>query len=469
MNVHNAAETSGNQNPETPEPTTSGEPVALTSAHILIVDDEESICRSLGDALRDEGFEVTTVSSGEDALRELTRGVPALVLLDIWLPGMDGMEVLRKMVVDHPELPIIMMSGHATIATAVAATRAGALDFVEKPLDLNQTISSVKRAINPELRRITRGSGVAEGEPAGTVRRGERDKLPLQQRVFDSQTLRGRKIPQRTIAQSTILYGQGLHSGTKSGLIVEPLPPNSGIHFAGVNEPVAVPAHVDFVESTGFATTVRLGQTQAGTIEHLMSALNAYGISNLLIKCNGEVPVLDGSARQFCELLEDVGIVEQPGDWFEIEIREPLSVERGSEFIRIEPADNFTVEYRLRYAAPVGEQVFSFTMGDVEAYKREIAPARTFGFVKDIGWLQQQGLALGGRFDNFVLFGEKGPLNGQLRFPDEPVRHKVLDAIGDLYLLGRPLRGKVTAALTGHSDNVALLKLVRDALRMAVR
>jgi UDP-3-O-acyl-N-acetylglucosamine deacetylase len=108
-------------------------------------------------------------------------------------------------------------------------------------------------------------------------------------------------------------------------------------------------------------------------------------------------------------------------------------------------------------------------LGDVQKYKREIAPARTFGFVKDIGWLQQQGLALGGRFDNFVLFGEEGPLNGNLRFSDEPVRHKVLDAIGDLYLLGRPLRGKVTAALTGHSDNVELLKMVREALRKAVR
>jgi UDP-3-O-[3-hydroxymyristoyl] N-acetylglucosamine deacetylase len=106
----------------------------------------------------------------------------------------------------------------------------------------------------------------------------------------------------------------------------------------------------------------------------------------------------------------------------------------------------------------------SFTLRDIAGYRSEIAPCRTFGFVKDIGYLQKQGYALGGRFDNFVLFGDEGPINDKLRFPDEPVRHKILDAIGDLYLLGRPLSGKITASMTGHSDNVELLKRVRDAL-----
>jgi UDP-3-O-acyl-N-acetylglucosamine deacetylase len=110
-----------------------------------------------------------------------------------------------------------------------------------------------------------------------------------------------------------------------------------------------------------------------------------------------------------------------------------------------------------------------FTLGDVESYKREIASARTFGFVKDIGALQKQGLALGGRFDNFVLIGSEGPINGEMRNPDEPVRHKILDAIGDLYLLGRPLQARITAQMTGHSDNIALLRLLRDQMRQEVR
>jgi UDP-3-O-acyl N-acetylglucosamine deacetylase len=228
-----------------------------------------------------------------------------------------------------------------------------------------------------------------------------------------------------------------------------------------------VPAHVDFVESTGFATTVRLGQTQAGTIEHLMSALCAYGISNVLIKCNGEVPVMDGSAREFCRLFEEVGLTEQDGEWYEIDIRKVIEVGDDKESIRIEPADEFSVEYTLRYPEPVGEQQFSFTLTDAASYRDQIAPARTFSFVKDVGQLQRQGLALGGRFDNFLLIGPEGAINDEWRFSNEPVRHKVLDAIGDLFLLGRRLRGKVTARMTGHSDNVAILKKVRDELQRA--
>jgi len=229
----------------------------------------------------------------------------------------------------------------------------------------------------------------------------------------------------------------------------------------GVSETTIVPAHVDYVQSTGYATTLKLGRTQAATIEHLLSALHAYGISNLLVKCNGEVPVFDGSAVEFCTLFEETGLEEQAGEWREIEIRETVRVGREREFIQIEPAESFMIDYTLDYPQPVGRQQMTFEMNGPESFKREIAPARTFGFVKDIGALQRQGLALGGRLDNFVLIGEQGVLNTALRFPDEMMRHKILDAIGDLYLLGRPLRARVTACMTGHSDNYALLKELR--------
>jgi UDP-3-O-acyl N-acetylglucosamine deacetylase len=433
---------------------------------VLVVDDEASIRRSLEGVLKDEGFSVVLAEDGESAIRLLMNTRPALVLLDIWMPGMDGLETLRKIKEIHADLPVVMISGHATISTAVAATRAGAMDFLEKPLDLSGTIQVVRRVLNQaDAANVDNGPRWEAIEPASVG--PLRESVTINPVVFTKQTLPGRAMPQKTLAHAAILYGQGLHSGRKSGLILEPLPPNSGIHFVGVSETTVVPAHVDFVESTGFATTVRLGQTQAGTIEHLMSALCAYGISNVLIKCNGEVPVMDGSAREFCRLFEEVGLSEQDGELYEIDIKKVIEVGDDKESIRIEPADEFSVEYTLRYPEPVGEQRFSFTLTDPASYRDQIAPARTFSFVKDVGHLQRQGLALGGRFDNFLLIGAEGAINDEWRFPNEPVRHKVLDAIGDLYLLGRRLRGKVTARMTGHSDNIAILKKVRDELMRA--
>jgi UDP-3-O-acyl N-acetylglucosamine deacetylase len=444
---------------------------AHAKGRVLVVDDEESIRRTLGAILSDEGYSVQFAEDGIAALRAIEQGaaaqaLPSAVILDIWMPGMDGLEVLARLKALHPELPVIMVSGHATIATAVKATRLGAVDFIEKPLDLNAIVQAVKRVLSasPAASQLLPGKLEAAALQAG---HSALDRSRLNRLVFSRQTMRGQKFPQRTLANSALLYGQGLHSGKKSGLILEPLPADSGIHFASVSETAIVPAHVDFVESTGFATTVRLEQTQAGTIEHLMSALSAYGVTNLLIKCNGEVPVLDGSAKEFCALFDDVGVVDQAGDAYAIKVTEPVRIGNDKEFLLIEPADDFTIDYTLRYPAPIGEQHFVFTLSDVDSYKREISGARTFGFVKDVGMLQQQGLALGGRFDNFVLLGEEGVINTTLRYPNEQVRHKILDAIGDLYLLGRRLQGKITAQMTGHSDNVKLAQKLAGMLKAA--
>lgn len=425
---------------------------------ILIVDDEESIRKSLSEVLSDDGYTAVLATDGADALSKLESLDPSVVLLDIWMPGMDGIETLQRIKELRPQTPVIMISGHATIATALKATKVGASDFIEKPIDLELMLNAIRRALDVE--------------PAA----GERDRedraelsLPvgvptLRPIVFGKQALPGPLMVQRTFARSSVLYGQGLHSGKKSGLIFEPLGPNSGIHFVGVSENQAVPAHVDFVGSTGFATTIRLGNTQAATIEHVMATLNAFGVSNLLIKCNGEVPVLDGSAAEFCSLIEEVGLESQPGDWHQIALKEPLVLDTGREAIRLEPNDCLEIDYTLDYPEPVGRQRYVFRLDDPSAFCKEIAPARTFGFVKDIGYLQRQGLALGGRFDNFVLFGESGPINDALRFPDEPARHKILDALGDLYLLGRRLQARVVAHMTGHSHNIAILKKLRALL-----
>lgn len=439
---------------------------------ILIVDDEESIRRSLSGVLQDEGFSVCTAADGESALAVLARESVSLVLLDIWMPGMDGIETLKRIKERFPTLPVVMISGHATIATAMTATRLGAADFIEKPLELKATMRAIRAALDSGSKNAvpeSRESSEAEGQSGFNLENA--DAMPrFRPIVFEKQDWRGERFPQRTLARGALLYGQGLHSGKKSGLQLEPLPPNSGIHYVGVSEGgEAVPAHVDFVDSTGFATTLRLGMTEAGTIEHIMSALHVYGISNLLIKCNGEVPVMDGSAREFCSLFDEVGVVEQDADWYSIRLDRPVQVDRGDEYIRYEPGDGFTIEYTLRYPQPVGEQRYTFALGDIEAYKREIAPARTFGFVKDIGYLQKNGLAQGGRFDNFVMIGENGSINDALRFPNEPVRHKILDCIGDLFLLGRRISGKITACMTGHSENIELLKKFREVMQQSAQ
>lgn len=433
-----------------------------TYAPILVVDDEPSIRDSLTDIFSDEGFETITACDGFEALRILGEQPVSLVLLDIWMPGLDGLETLRRVLEMQPETPVIMMSGHATIATAVEATKIGARDFIEKPLDLHATLESVRLALDKGHPRSAdqdhfqqEGKGDAVLDPLLTQRI---DAGRLNRRVFLDWRWRGERVLQKTLAKSALVYGQGLHSGQKSGLMLEPLPPDSGIHFIGVSSKTPVPSHVSFVESTGFATTLRLEGTQVGTIEHLLSALHAYGITNLLVKCNGEVPVLDGSANGFCELIDESGVVEQSGDWFALRIPETIRIGDEREFIQMEPCETFSVRYILDYPAPLGRQEREFSLTSLESYRREIAPCRTFGFVKDIGFLQRQGLAQGGRFDNFVLYGESGAINSELRFEDEAVRHKILDAIGDLYLLGRPIQGRVVASMTGHSDNVALLQ-----------
>lgn len=428
------------------------EKLSQNPGHILIVDDEEAICKALSDVFEDEGYSTQCFNSGEEALNYVEKEDPSVVLLDIWMPGIDGMETLERLKSFKPDLPVIMISGHASIPTAIQATKVGAEDLIQKPLDLDSTLSVVSRVLEQQTE-------ISPSEPSKIPTGVDVHLSNLDRIVFKDFFLAGELVPQKTFAKSAVLYGHGVHSGEKSGLLLEPLPAGSGIHFTGIEHEDTVPAHVSYVEGVGFATTLKRGKAQAATVEHLMSALCAYGITNLLIKCNGEVPVLDGSSLEFCKLIEETGVLEQEGDFRTIEVKEAFRVGNEEEYVVFEPASSsLTIDYTLSYPEPLGTQRMTFELNEPSTYKQEIAPARTFGFVDQIGYLQKNGLGLGGRFDNFVLFGEEGPLNGELRFENEPVRHKILDMIGDLYLLGRPLRGKITAKMTGHSDNVEVLK-----------
>lgn len=443
---------------------------------VLIIDDEPAITKTLGQVLEDESYEVIVAHNGADGVEKLVQFSPDLVFLDIWMPGLDGIQTLEQIKAILPSTEVVMISGHATISNALEATRRGAFDFIEKPLDLDTVVQIAKRATTDRSPAWSSDSYSADGEntslESSSVLLGDSHRLNsrknyrlLSHAGVCSQGMKGNNLGQRTLAQSAILYGQGLHSGRKSGLILEPLAPDSGVHFSLMGQNLTVPAFVDFVESTAFATTVRNGEVFASTIEHLMAALHAFRISNLLVKCNGEVPILDGSALDFCRLIDAVGIEEQVGDWYEIAVTEPVcwgDSANGGESILLEPAESLTVSYTLSYPEPIGIQQFQFCYRDPQSFVQEIAPARTFGFMRDIERLQRAGLAAGGRLDNFILIGPEGVVNTSFRFEAELARHKILDIMGDLFMLGRPLRAHVKASMTGHSDNIKVLSFLRE-------
>lgn len=680
---------------------------------IIVVDDEENIRQTLKGILIDEGYSVLTASGGEEALRMIQTEAPYLILLDIWMPGIDGIQTLKILKNVDPEIEVVMMTGHGAIDTAVKATKFGAFDFIEKPFTIDFLLATVAKAVKarktrkqrsmettdfPMARRQLIGSSksaedtrrqimeasendsavILSGEPGlgkkfaartihnmsdrrdrpfieitcasmaqkefgyifmesgsgnasrflladgGTlffdridrlrpqllqkllnilqkgafVPKGRKKEVPFDVRVMASTgplseetstlddlamrlgatvialtPLRERRndIPeyishfveeladehgkhvdsidpnvikilssmsweenlaelkerlskvidkcsgaeitradiddaiksvhatiggditngkkpfqvletgeksssknkrkktgrrQRTLKNSVVLCGHGLHSGIKTGLILSPLPPGSGIIFGDISTGARVPASLEFVTSTDYATSLSDGHVTVKTIEHIMSALSSYGISNLLIKIGDEAPIMDGSAKDFCDLIEDSGVVEQDAKVEDIIIEEPISVgdpENGPGIV-VTPSKNFSIKYYLDYPSPIGAQECKYHYRSGARYKEEIAPARTFGFLKDIQALNDAGLASGGKLDNVVLIDDEKIVNTPLRFPDEPARHKILDLIGDLYLLGRPVRGRFVARKSGHTQNIALIEKISKIL-----
>jgi UDP-3-O-acyl N-acetylglucosamine deacetylase len=728
----------------------------MAKGHILIVDDEASIVRALKGILADEGFDVSHAQDGEAALQLLQEQPVDLVLLDIWMPGMDGIQTLQRIKALQSGACVIVMSGHGNIETAVKATRLGAFDYLEKPLSLDNVLSAVNTAFDHlwktrdhhwvEVVRTTvepligvsrplqelrtqieaaaqhevpllilgeSGSGkefvarlihlrqhhqrpfvrlygaalsddelervFAGGDTLSTLLRGMDDMdlgddleggtlyldglerlsppalhaftrlmgsaqpqhgrgwaplrmrvmaaslpstgqdaglgtlpaelrrafatatlvtIPLRHRIEDIPLLadyflrraaraygsspkelhpealqvlmsydwpgnvkelkatlervvlttargiiggenlphhivkpagipvnvasregytslkearrawerqylveqlrkyrwnaaraaqalqmserrlqrrlqilgiRGAETPghtagpQRTLQRSVVIHGQGLQSGVKTGMILAPLPQNSGILFGDIATGETVPAQAAYVESTGYATTLRRGLVTARTVEHIMAALHMYRITNVLVKIGGEVPFMDGSARDFCALIEEAGVAEQAAEAPLLRVRE-RSVwgrdEPDEKHFILEPDSRLTITYHLQYPPPIGRQEYTFVADSPAHFKATIAPARTFGFVKEIEQLHALGMANGGRLTNVILVDESRIINTELRFPDEFVRHKVLDLLGDLYLTGKFVQGKITAYLTGHTENLALVKFL---------
>jgi UDP-3-O-acyl N-acetylglucosamine deacetylase len=709
----------------------------MEKGRILIVDDQEEILSSLGGILSDEGYEVLFARDGQEALHIVQTDSPDMVLLDIWIPGIDGMQTLRAIKRIDPGCSVIMMSGHATIETAVKAIKLGAFDYLEKPVNLEDVLHLVARGISMRVESRTQGgaNGGGPGKVIGDSSRAQqlqqrleeaaadpgsvwlvgdegsgkefaariihslegkdrgslikvrcseldsanfneimrgRDDGPNRHRpgkllqastgtlllsridrlgsdlwsqlgqlllrfqptsgnagsalrpqgrivstsVYDPQVLvrdhgfpselavalsqrviripslkeRPEDIPvfvdhflreardefdrdiagiddeatanlmnyawpgnvkelkilvehvvmtapdpritindllipreghgrapdrhvsevlqsstaasapvlvnkhpvyggeqaekdagvsaagksrqvrrQKTLRGRVVMYGQGLHSGVKTGLTLSPLPPGSGILFGHITSEDTVPAVLHNVESTEFSTCLKGNGSSARTIEHLMAVFHVYGLTNVLVKTSGEVPIMDGSALEFCRLVENAEIIGQEEVIEELAITEPLELDlgaNGAKSLKVEPSEHFEIEYFLEYPPPVGSMHMVYRCDDPEDFKRNIASARTFGFVKDMRALDAMGLAGGGRLSNVVLIDEEKVVNPPLRFPDEFVRHKILDIVGDFYLLGRPFRGKITARQTGHTENIAMLKLINEKMQL---
>jgi len=447
---------------------------------ILIVDDEERVVQSIVGVLEDEGFRIAKAKSGEEAIKVFQEEGPDVTLLDIWMPGMDGIEVLKRLKWIAPECQVIMISGHATISTAMTAVKLGAFDFIEKPLSLDVLLMTIHRALDhqQELLTVQQSGEIVPEEPFQGNKNFQKElaeelpepplasaqeAIPLAKKVAKDK--RTSLLPQRTLKQSMVLYGTGLHSGKKTGLLLQPLPPHSGILFGNVSSDEVVPAHLDYVQTTEYATTLKKGAAIAKTIEHLMAVLHAYHLTNLMVKMIEEIPIMDGSALEFCKIVEKAGVEEQEERVDELIIPRRLEVIHNNKSLIIEPAEVFSVHFFLDYPPPIGRQTLEFVLDNEEAFREKIAPARTFGFVKDIEMLEKMGLAGGGRLHNIILVDKEKIVNTELRFTDEFVRHKILDLIGDFYLLNRPIRGRVTAHLTGHTENIALLKKIQEVIR----
>jgi UDP-3-O-acyl N-acetylglucosamine deacetylase len=732
----------------------------MSKCRVLIVDDETNVVQTLTTVFRDKGFEVSSARDGEQALRLVHMESPDVVLLDIWLPGMDGIETLQVLQVQYPDIKVIVMSGHGNIKTAVKATQLGAIDYLEKPLSIESLLLAVHQALRPReqggdamiprsiqhhspclvgeslqmqrlhaqleqarhsdapvliqgeegsgktlvARLLHYGSDRCEGpfircncasltphnaarmlfgcisvlgerrnvlskgyvelanggllfldqidalsfavqqqllqamQTSTITRVGGKISIPLNIRVVGSCTITGthtrqRLLPalrdllqhnsiatpplrehpddipaltqhfiqmygnavsktfdheamtsllhyhwpgnvnelktlvmqmvntisrdcirmsdiplairesrvsvqdahptrsladaqaqydgkarvhvnhqrrnhwrsdevkpnfstlqvggqqeailaegkptsslsshtacQRTLRRGVVIYGQGLHSGLKTGMILSPLPPNSGIIFSNIPSGETLPASIDFVESTDFCTSLQKGRTSARTIEHIMSVLHAYRISNLLIKISDEIPIMDGSATAFCQLIEESGVVEQNYAVEEFVVDQCYHIGDilpEAKYIQVEPYDGLRVSYRLHYPKPLGIQEITYEHQDGASYQRNIAPARTFAFLRDVEQMHAAGLVAGGRFNNVILIDDEKIVNSiQLRFPDEFARHKILDILGDFYLLGRPLRGHIRANMTGHTENIALVRKLRAILQI---
>jgi UDP-3-O-[3-hydroxymyristoyl] N-acetylglucosamine deacetylase len=268
-------------------------------------------------------------------------------------------------------------------------------------------------------------------------------------------------IWQKTLARPLKFSGIGLHLGTTVSVSIHPAQANHGLRFVRTDLPgrPGVQAHYSRVVDTTRATTLGEGQATISTVEHLLAALWGMGVDNALIQVDGpELPIMDGSAAPFARVFRDTGLRSLPWPRAFMLIQRPVELEDGDQWIRVSPGQP-EITYNIDFPHPlIKSQRFTIPLRS-ESFRQEIAPARTFGFLKEVQYLQAKGLALGGSLDNAVVLDDAGVVNPEgLRFPTEFVRHKILDAVGDMALLGQPLLGRLEVRRGSHNLHYRFIK-----------
>lgn len=273
---------------------------------------------------------------------------------------------------------------------------------------------------------------------------------------------------QRTLRRQVACAGIGLHSGNKVNLTLKPAAPDTGIRFRRVDlGGVEIPATVASLSGTYYATGLRRDGATVDTIEHLLAALVSQGVDNVVVELDhAEVPIMDGSSAPFVYLIQEAGVKVQSEPRRYLKVLRPITASRGDAVMSVYPADAFKITYTISFDHPLlRHQSHTLAITD-QSFAEHLAPARTFGFLREVEMLRQQGLTLGGSLENAIVLSETGVLNNTLRFDDEFVRHKMLDAIGDLALLGYPVLGHIVANRAGHAMHTTFARRVleeRDA------
>ena len=271
-------------------------------------------------------------------------------------------------------------------------------------------------------------------------------------------------VQRKTINTAVSITGIGLHSGIYTTVELHPAAAGSGITFVRADlHGLRIPALQASTTALDYATTVGKDDVQVGTVEHLLSAIMACGITDIDMHIDGpEVPIIDGSALPFLHLIDAAGVRDLGSEIPVLRLREPIEIVDGEKSIRMVPANRLIIRYKIDFNHPViGRESFQFDFGH-DSFLRKIAPARTFGFMRDVEKLRAAGLARGGSVENAVVLDDRGVVNGPLRFKDEFVRHKILDLVGDLALIGRPIVGEITANRAGHAMHSKLVARILE-------
>ncbi|SFV98392.1 UDP-3-O-acyl-N-acetylglucosamine deacetylase [Chlamydia abortus] len=274
---------------------------------------------------------------------------------------------------------------------------------------------------------------------------------------------------QRTLRREVRYSGVGIHFGKSATITLEPAKENTGIVFCRsdlLGE--HIPALLPHVCNTGRSTTLSSGDSIIATVEHLMAALRSSNIDNVIVRCDAEeIPIGDGSSHVFMQLIHDAGVCTQNDKVSIARLSQPVYYQAQDTFLAAFPCDELKISYTLHYpqSPTIGTQYRSFVITE-ESFRKEIAPCRTFALYNELCFLMERGLIGGGCLENAVVFKDDGVISlGQLRFPDEPVRHKILDLIGDLSLVGRPFVAHIVAVGSGHSSNIALGRKILEVLQ----